>query len=223
MKRKNQRQPADACKPAEYNPRTIKPEALAGLRASIRIFGDLSGFVWNETTGNIVCGHQRRAALKGVDLAAVAFGEEYTVDLGREADRFRSFERDGFVTTPGGARFRVRRVKWPAAFEKAANVAANNPLLQGEFTDQLADVIAELQAGMPAELQFDELVESLGLNREPAVKSRELPPPPPMTWVLIGVPTVRFGEISAAVEGIAAQEGILSEVTATNAESNEED
>ena len=44
---------------APYNPRKIGKEAEKKLRASIRKHGALSPIVWNETTGNIVSGHQR--------------------------------------------------------------------------------------------------------------------------------------------------------------------
>ena len=202
------------CLAAPYNPRTIRPESIAGLRASLRIFGDLSGFVLNLRTGHVVCGHQRRAALKDLDLSAAAWGKTYAVELGSDGSRFTSHEAGGELAVPGGARFHVRRVAWPLAFEKAANVAANNPLLQGEFTDRLPEVLAGLD--MPEELQLDALVASLGLTHEPEIQARELPPPPPLTWVLIGIPTVRFGEISETVEKIAALNGVLCEVTATN-------
>jgi hypothetical protein len=39
-----------------------------------------------------------------------------------------------------------------------------------------------------------------------------------MTWVLIGIPTIRFGEIASTVEAIAAKPGIMCEVTANHDE-----
>jgi hypothetical protein len=42
-------------------------------------------------------------------------------------------------------------------------------------------------------------------------------PPPQTTWVLIGIPTVRFGEINELVERIAAVEGTIVETTANDA------
>jgi len=50
-------------KPADYNPRTITPEALEGLKASLNKFGNVQYIVWNSRTGNIVSGHQRVKAL----------------------------------------------------------------------------------------------------------------------------------------------------------------
>ena len=40
--------------------------------------------------------------------------------------------------------------------------------------------------------------------------------PPRMSWVLIGVPTVRFGEIAALVESVAAVPGVVVETTAND-------
>ena len=52
--------------PAPYNPRTISPEALAGLRASVERFGLVEPVVWNRRTGHIVGGHQRLKALQAL-------------------------------------------------------------------------------------------------------------------------------------------------------------
>ncbi len=35
--------------------------------------------------------------------------------------------------------------------------------------------------------------------------------PPGMTWVLLGIPTLRYGEIAETVEKLAAQEGVFCE------------
>ena len=40
--------------------------------------------------------------------------------------------------------------------------------------------------------------------------------PPAMSWVIIGIATVRFGEISADMERIAEIEGITLETTIRN-------
>jgi len=51
-------------RPAEYNPRKMTDEARQGLGQSINRFGLLIPIVWNETSGNIVGGHQRYEHLK---------------------------------------------------------------------------------------------------------------------------------------------------------------
>src|SRR3990167_4281524 len=111
---------------APYNPRRISPAASAGLRASLSTFGDIAGIVWNTRTGHLVCGHQRVAELTRLhgDLSIA----------------------DGRATAPDGESWAVRVVDWPLAREKAANVAANNPHVAGEFTEDVAALLTEIQA-----------------------------------------------------------------------------
>ncbi len=126
-------------KGAEYNPRSIKKEAICALKTSLFEFGDISGIVWNAKTRNLVCGHQRLRALK----------EEHP-DLKVEDN----------VVVAGDRRFPIRVVDWDLATEKAANIAANSPLLSGQFTENLQGLLDELQADLPTlfgELRLDEL------------------------------------------------------------------
>ena len=51
---------------------------------------------------------------------------------------------------------------------------------------------------------------------EPALKPINVLPPPKMTWVLVGIPTVRFGEINADVERLAKVQGIILESTSND-------
>jgi len=44
----------------------------------------------------------------------------------------------------------------------------------------------------------------------------ETKPPPRITWVMLGIPTVRFGEIAEAVEGLAAIDGVTIETTSND-------
>jgi hypothetical protein len=130
-------------KDAAYNPRRISAEALAGLKTSLVEFGDLAGITWNATTGNLVCGHQRLRALRTLH------GEKLTM------------EGDAIVT-PDGQRYPVRVVEWDELTEKAANVAANNPHIAGEFDDEalapLLEEIGDQCEGLFADLRLDELV-----------------------------------------------------------------
>ena len=52
--------------PAPYNPRSISPDALAGLRASVERFGLVEPIVWNSRTCNVVGGHQRLKVLQAL-------------------------------------------------------------------------------------------------------------------------------------------------------------
>jgi hypothetical protein len=208
--------------PAPWNPREISPAARAALAESLRRFGDLSGFVVNRRSGTVICGHQRRECLGELKLGRVEFGRAHRVELAPSrpgGKPFVSTERDGVVEAPGGMRFRVREVSWPKALERAANVAANSPLLAGEFTDALPSLLAEIATAEPdmsAALLFPELLAESG-GAAAAPKVIDVPPPPAMTWVLVGIPTVRFGEIAPAVERLAGLDGVECEVTATNA------
>lgn len=51
--------------PADYNPRKISPEAMAGLTASLREFGAVQPIVVNERTGKILHERHRKADADG--------------------------------------------------------------------------------------------------------------------------------------------------------------
>ncbi len=55
-----------ALDPAPYNPRTISPDALTGLRYSVERFGLVEPIVWNERTGRVAGGHQRLRVLQSM-------------------------------------------------------------------------------------------------------------------------------------------------------------
>lgn len=152
---------------APYNPRKISPEALAGLKASLATFGDLSGFVINRRTGHIVCGHQRREALAGEDFGAVQWSAERTVEVGPPGKRFRAGECRGTIEIDGKI-FGVRLVDWPMEFEKAANVAANATTIQGTFTEKLDELLLEIKREYP-QLSDELLLAELLVGDEPVL------------------------------------------------------
>ena len=131
-------------KPAPYNPRRIDPSAAKGLESSLENFGDISGIVWNATSGHVVCGHQRLAALKA------KHGDKLTLKRGQ-------------IVTPDGKSFSVRVVEWDDAKEKAANVAANNQHIAGEFTSDVLSLLESLEDALPefADLRLDILGEDM--------------------------------------------------------------
>lgn len=71
-------------KPADYNPRSISAESIAGLKASIQEFGCVEPIIVNTNTGNVVGGHQRLEVLKqqGVEETDVVI-----VDLSPEKEK----------------------------------------------------------------------------------------------------------------------------------------
>jgi len=94
-------------------------------------------------------------------------------------------------------------------FDPLAAMAETNQDTLGKL---LHDVETESE-GLQAMLE--------GLAAESAegpVKLKELPTqnPPAMTWVLLGIPTVRFGEIAETIDGLSRVDGILLETTAND-------
>lgn len=136
----------DDLKPASYNPRRISPEALAGLKSSLVQFGDIAGLTWNRRTGNMVAGHQRLRALRSV------YGDQLLLEQTQDGAVLRA---------PDGQAFTVRVVDWDASKEKAANVAANNPHIAGEFDEKIEALLAEVKAWDPeifSDMRFDLLM-----------------------------------------------------------------
>jgi hypothetical protein len=140
--------------PAPYNPRTITDEAAAALEASMVAFGDISGIVFNFTTGNLVAGHQRRRVLQGMGADAIEWAREEVAGVDGP-------ERRGTIRTADGGVFGVRGVRWPLEKEMAANVAANSPTLTGAFDDALlGEVLGQIEAAdadLFGALRFEEL------------------------------------------------------------------
>ncbi len=132
-------------KPDPENPREISHEALVGLRASEKEFGDISGIVWNRRDGRLVCGHQRLRALRQEFGGALCM-------------------RDNVIVTPSGDRFPVRIVDWPKEKARAANLAANNPHIAGDFTAGAVAQLEEIEKAFPAYFDafcFEKLEEDL--------------------------------------------------------------
>jgi hypothetical protein len=65
--------PLGKLKPAPYNPRTMSPDTMAGLTASLKRFGVVEPIIWNKRSGYVVGGHQRLTVLQaeGADVAQV--------------------------------------------------------------------------------------------------------------------------------------------------------
>ncbi len=115
------------------NPRVISEEALAGLGVSVEEFGDLSGIVWNERTGELVSGHQRVRALRGA--GATSWQRESGAG-----------DRAWIIHPRSGERFPVRIVDWDPVRQRMANLVANNTAIAGQYTPAALDQLKELQA-----------------------------------------------------------------------------
>jgi len=126
--------------PADYNPRAITRSSAQRLAESMRRFGDLSGIIYNLTTGTLIGGHQRTSQIPG--------GADITYPNGEAPGE--DGETWGEIAAKG-KRWPVRVVTWSEADEKAANIAANNPALQGDFVlEALADLLADDEVDLEA-------------------------------------------------------------------------
>lgn len=122
-------------KPAAYNPRSIDEATKQGLGISLKKFGDLSQITWNKRSGVLVGGHQRMDQLK------TQYGDKLQLHV--DGDR-------AMLITPEGNEFPVRIVDWDEMTERAANLAANNPALQGQFTKDAEAIVKAIENEDPA-------------------------------------------------------------------------
>ena len=193
MTKKRRKRPltVDQLRGAPWNPRKITREALDALRASLGRFGDLSGLVWNKRTGHLVAGHQRLQALR----------EEYGPALR---------VKRGHLVSPDGRRWPIRVVDWDKTTAQMANIAANSPLLAGEFTPELDDLVGELAISedILGALRLDELVGGLAPPRPERVSTKRAID---MVWVLFGVPATEWEKVSGAVRELEAAKGSIVE------------
>lgn len=98
------------------NPRRITDAKLSQLGKSLAKFGDLSGVVYNTTSKRLVGGHQRAKALPQDAVIDIAKTYDKPTPTGTVAEGYVSIKDE---------RFAYREVRWDAATEKAANLAAN--------------------------------------------------------------------------------------------------
>ena len=185
----------------ERNPRTISADALEGLKASVAEFGDISGIVFNTKLGCLVTGHQRVEALKR-----------------RHGNNLKiQHDKTGGTIRPPDGDFRIRFVEWDQDRTDAALLVANNQAIQGEFSAEADAIANQVQASMPELFTATKMQSIIGAIQSQAdgvqLKQVKELPAPPMAWVLIGIATVRFGEIAPMVEKIAGMNGTTVETT----------
>lgn len=125
-----------------FNPRKITADSGSRLERSMRSFGDLSGIVLNVRNGQLVGGHQRKNNLP--PDAPIRYTEKFDkpTQHGTVAIGFIQVDDEWWA---------YREVDWDEVTHRQANIAANNPNVQGEFEYTiLADVMGEL-AGQGAD------------------------------------------------------------------------
>lgn len=130
------------------NPRRVSDKKLDMLKKALMEFGDLSGIVFNQKTGQLVGGHQR----------VKVFSPDSKINIRKTYDKPT---RTGTVAEGSveieGEEFSYREVNWTEAKEKAANIAANKGAGDWDFP-QLTEWMSELdELGFDKELtMFDE-------------------------------------------------------------------
>lgn len=105
---------------AAYNPRRISEEARKQLKANLKRVGLMGGIVWNETSGNLVSGHQK-------------------VGIMDEVNRYN------IETHENDYKIRVDVVHLTDKEEKEQNLFMNNKAVQGEFDD---DMLIQMLGGI---------------------------------------------------------------------------
>jgi DNA modification methylase len=137
--------PIDVLAADPKNPRQMSDRARDGLSVSLETFGPLD-IVFNETTKQLVSGHQRIAALKAAGATElVRDGEWFYVEHPKTKERFP-----------------VRMVAWDETRQRMANLVANNDKLGGTFTEDALAQLKELEDEAGFELlALDELEKEL--------------------------------------------------------------
>ena len=154
---------ASKVKNTPYNPRKMSEASRKALRKSMDTFKDISGIVWNKTTGNLVSGNHRW------DELVEEYGEDnLTLErLPEPSDDYMAIQGMGEFTG-----YLLREVNWDDDTEKAANIAANSEKLQGEFTNAVSTLLEEISErgssltdGLFDDLRFNELQMDFGEHK----------------------------------------------------------
>jgi len=117
----------------------------------------------------------------------------------------------------GWKEVRVFEVDFDDAKCAALAVALNRTAELAAWDDKkLLAVLENVQVEDPAlQKMFDDLEAEFACGPT-ELKTLEVKKPPAMTWVLLGIPTVRFGEIAEQVERLAAIPDTIVEMTSND-------
>ncbi len=118
-----------------------------------------------------------------------------------------------------GCKVPVNDQEFASEADEQSHMIADNRIAELSEIDSksLAALIRDLDNSMnPDALGFDRDEINSMLNELSAavtLRTVEIKPPPKMAWTLIGIPLVRFGEISAQFENFAKIPGVICEQT----------
>jgi len=179
--------------PYARNARTHSDSQVAQIAGSIQEFGFTNPVLIDSENG-IIAGHGRVMAAQKLGLQSVP-----CIRLGHLSE----VQKRAYILADN-------RIALNSGWDEA--------MLQMELSELHADDVDLGLLGFDAEevsklLGYDS---SADKGETAELKQLKVQPPPPMTWVLIGIPTVRFGQINEAVEQIALLPDIICEVAANN-------
>lgn len=118
------------------NPRKITSKQHDLLEQTMQEFGDLSGVVFNKTTGEVVGGNQRTSIFK-------KYADKVKIEKTEQPKDAQGTIAIGYIDF-NGSKFSYREVEWDTEKEARANIIANkvggfwdNDILANEFDDDL--------------------------------------------------------------------------------------
>lgn len=121
-------------KASKNNPRTINDYQKETLEKTMDEFGDLSGIVFNEESGNLIGGHQRRFVMP--EDSEIVIEHEY------DPPTDKGTTKEGYVLYKG-ERFKFRQVRYDKVKELQANLVANKGGGNWDYT-MLPEIFLEL-------------------------------------------------------------------------------
>jgi hypothetical protein len=182
---------------AKYNPRKdLRPgdPAFDRLKKAIDSFDLVEPLVWNKRTGNLVGGHQRLKILAARGDTEVSCS---VVDLDDRQER-------------------------------VLNLALNKQSGEWDRT-ALADLFktideADIEAAGFTAAEVESICSALPDSvTKSSVKPLAVDSLPQLSWILITIPTVRFGEIAERIGALADLPGVTVETTVTDVRKHNKD
>lgn len=173
------------------NPRTHDDRNILAITNSLARFGQVEPLVVQKGTGVVIGGNGRLTSMQNEGIEDVWIHEVEIDDLDATALAIalnRSAELAGWNDE-----------RLDAALQELA------------AADWKLDELGFLDDDLERELQNEQAKDDINLTKIDLSK-----PPPVMTWVLIGIPTVRYGMVSEQIQAIAEIPDTICEITSTD-------
>lgn len=154
---------------APYNPRVISADAKKKLKANLKRVGLLEPLIWNETSGNLVGGHQRLSQLDALEGTDDYFLDVAKVNLDDKAEKEQNIflnngEAQGQWDLGALAEmYKTDKLDYDATgfdFAQIYNLFGDSPVIpQPEALRKLADEIRALDGRLKAMVETTERIE----------------------------------------------------------------